>query len=64
MCNLVFGIGLWLCMFEVCLVGAQLIPGDQRVQLVNNGYEGIVIAIAESRDQDNTVITKIKVGYR
>ena len=56
----------FLLFLEVILVveGAtppSSIEGTQRVELVDNGYEGVVVAISEDLTKDDAVLDKIKV---
>ena len=56
---------LMLCLAAVFIGRHQCINyGDQRVRLVENGYEGIVVAIAEGADEEHKddIINNIKVG--
>ena len=35
--------------------------GNDRVELVNNGYQGVVVAISDAMSRDDSVLDKIKV---
>ena len=59
--------GLVLCLLLVFVHQAHNQPapsspeGNKRVKLVNNGYEGLVIAISDAMQRDDKVLETLKV---
>ena len=45
------------------LTAAEINIGDKRVELINNGYEGIVVAIGNGKEYTENIIKSIKVKY-
>ena len=52
-----------LCLTVILFLTLHLLPGmkSSKVNLINNGYEGIVIAINPSVPEDEKLIQNIKV---
>ena len=52
-----------LVLVLIALTPAEINVGDTRVKLVNNGYEGIVVAIGNGKENTLDIIETIKVRY-
>ena len=53
--------GGFLCLFYVCVV-CSYFTCHAKVELKNNGYEGVVVMIKDTVKEDPDLIDRIKVG--